>query len=49
MSFLAEFWEFIWERKKFWLVPVFLLILVFGGMVVLVKGSAIAPLIYTLF
>jgi Family of unknown function (DUF5989) len=49
MSFLAEFWEFIWERKKFWLVPVFLLILVFGGLVVLVKGSAVAPLIYTLF
>ncbi len=49
MSFLAEFWEFIRERKKFWLVPVFLLILVFGGLVVLVKGSAVAPLIYTLF
>jgi hypothetical protein len=49
MSFLAEFWEFVWERKKFWLVPVFLLILVFGGLVVLVKGSAVAPLIYTLF
>jgi hypothetical protein len=49
MSFLAEFWEFIWDRKKFWLVPIFLLILVFGGLVVLVKGSAIAPLIYTLF
>jgi hypothetical protein len=49
MSFLAEFWEFVWERRKFWLVPVFLLILVFGGLVVLVKGSAVAPLIYTLF
>ncbi len=49
MSFLAEFWEFVWERKKFWLVPVFLLTLVFGGLVVLVKGSAIAPLIYAIF
>jgi len=49
MSFLAEFWEFVWERKKFWLVPVFLLALVFGGLVVVVKGSAIAPLIYAIF
>lgn len=49
MSFWFEFWEFIWERKKFWLLPVFLLTLVFGGLVVVVKGSAIAPLIYTLF
>ena len=49
MSFLAEFWEFIWERKKFWLLPVFLLSLVLGGLVVAVKGSAIAPLIYAIF
>ena len=49
MSLIAEFCEFVWERKKFWLVPVFLLILVFGGLVVAVKGSAIAPLIYTIF
>ena len=49
MSFLSEFCEFVWERKKFWLVPLFLLILVFGGLVVLVQGSAVAPLIYTIF
>lgn len=49
MSFLAEFWEFVWVRKKFWLVPLFVLILLFGGLVVLTKGSAIAPFIYTLF
>ena len=49
MSFLIEFWEFVWERRKFWLVPLFLLILVFGALVVLVQGSAVAPLIYTIF
>jgi hypothetical protein len=49
MSFLAEFWEFVRERKKFWLMPVFLLSLVLGGLVVLAKGSAIAPLIYAIF
>jgi hypothetical protein len=49
MSFLAEVWEFLWERKKFWLMPVFLLILVFGGLVVLTQGSAVAPVIYAIF
>ncbi len=49
MSFLAEFWEFMRARKKFWLFPLVLLTLVFGGLVVLSKGSAIAPFIYTLF
>ena len=49
MSFLAEVWEFLWERKQFWLMPVFLLILVFGGLVVLTQGSAVAPLIYAIF
>lgn len=49
MSFLAEFFEFMRARKKFWLFPLVLLTLVFGGLVVLTKGSAIAPFIYTLF
>jgi len=49
MSFLAEVWEFLWERKKFWLMPIFLLILVVGGLVVLTQGSAVAPLIYAIF
>ena len=49
MSFLAEFWEFMRARKKFWLFPLVLLTLVFGGLVVLTNGSAIAPFIYTLF
>lgn len=49
MSFLAEFWEFMRARKKFWMFPLVLLTLVFGGLVVLTKGSALAPFIYTLF
>ncbi len=49
MSFLAELWEFARERKKFWLLPIMLLTLVFGGLVVLAKGSALAPFLYTIF
>ena len=49
MAFLSELWEFLRERKKMWLLPLFLLMLVFGGLVVLTKGSAIAPFIYTVF
>jgi hypothetical protein len=49
MSFIAELWEFLRTRKKVWLTPIVLLMLVFGGLVVLTKGSAIAPFIYTLF
>ena len=49
MSFIAEFWEFLRERKKFWLLPLVMLMLVFGGLVIVTKGSAIAPFIYTIF
>lgn len=49
MSFVLEFWEFMRVRKKFWLLPLVLLMLVFGGLVILAKGSAVAPFIYTLF
>jgi hypothetical protein len=49
MSFLIELWDFMRARKKFWLLPLVLLMLVFGGLVVLTKGSAVAPFIYTLF
>lgn len=49
MSFIAEFLEFLRARKKFWLLPLVVLMLVFGGLVVLTKGSAIAPFIYTIF
>lgn len=49
MSFVAELWEFLRVRKKFWLLPIIVLMLVFGGLVVLTKGTAIAPFIYTIF
>lgn len=49
MSFILEFWEFMRVRKKFWLLPLMLMMLLFGGLVILTKGSAVAPFIYTLF
>ena len=49
MSFLIEFWMFLKVRKKFWLLPILMMILVFGGLVVLTQGSAVAPFIYTIF
>lgn len=49
MEFLAELWRFMRVRKKFWLLPVLIMMVVFGGLVVLTEGSAFAPFIYTLF
>jgi hypothetical protein len=49
MSFLGELWSFMLERKKFWLLPIVIAMVVLGGLVVLTKGSAVAPFIYTLF
>ncbi len=49
MSFLIEFWNYLKARRKFWLIPVLLVLLVFGGLIVLSQGSAVAPFIYTLF
>jgi Family of unknown function (DUF5989) len=49
MSFVAEFWLYLRERKKFWLLPIILVMVMFGGLVVLTKGTAVAPFIYTLF
>jgi Family of unknown function (DUF5989) len=49
VSFIAELWTFIRLRKKFWLIPVIVMLAVFGGLLVLVNGSAVAPFIYTLF
>ena len=48
-EFLVEFWGFLKERKKFWLLPVIVMMAVFGGLVVLSQGSAVAPFIYTIF
>tara|TARA_R110002110_G_scaffold56163_2_gene159852 strand:- start:1497 stop:1646 length:150 start_codon:yes stop_codon:yes gene_type:complete len=49
MSFIIEFWQFLKVRKKFWMLPIIILMVVFGGLVILAKGSAIAPFIYTIF
>ena len=49
MSILAELWAFLRIRKKFWLTPVVIMLVVFGGLIILVQGSAVAPFIYTLF
>lgn len=49
MSILAELWQFLRVRKKFWLLPIILLMLLLGGLLMLVQGSAMAPFIYALF
>jgi Family of unknown function (DUF5989) len=49
VSFIAELWEFLRARKKFWLMPIVIMTLIFGGLIILTKGSAVAPFIYTLF
>ena len=49
MSFLKEFWEFLKVRKKYWLFPILLVLLIFGGLIILSQGSAVAPFIYTIF
>ena len=48
-SILVELWAFMRERKKFWLLPILIMMVIFGGLSVLTKGSAIAPFVYTLF
>src|SRR5665213_3510738 len=48
-SIIVELWAFMRARKKFWLLPIMIMMVVFGGLIVLTKGSAIAPFIYTLF
>ena len=49
MSFISEFWEFLKVRKKYWLLPILLVLVLFGGLIVLSQGSAVAPFIYTIF
>ena len=48
-SFISELWTFLRVRRKFWLIPVFVVLALFGALIVLTQGSAIAPFIYTLF
>jgi hypothetical protein len=49
MGLLAELWRFMRVRKKYWLVPVLIVMFLLGGLLILAQGSAIAPFIYTLF
>jgi len=49
VDFLKEFWEFLKVRKKYWLLPILLVFVLFGGLIVLSQGTAIAPFIYTFF
>ncbi len=49
MDFLNEFWEFLKVRKKYWLLPILLVLVLFGGLIVLSQGTAVAPFIYTIF
>jgi hypothetical protein len=48
-SLAVEFWSYMKARKKFWLLPLILVLVLFGGLIILAKGSAIAPFIYTIF
>jgi len=49
MSFLRELWMFLRVRKKFWLLPIMIMLIAFGGLLILAQGSAVAPFIYTIF
>jgi hypothetical protein len=49
LSILSEFWDFLKVRKKWWLAPIVIFLALFGALIVLTEGSAIAPFIYTLF
>jgi hypothetical protein len=49
VSFLTDFWNFMSERKKFWMLPIMVVLIAIGGLLVLAQGSAVAPFIYTLF
>jgi hypothetical protein len=49
MAFVAELWQFMRTRKKYWLLPIILMMALFGGLIVLTQGTAVAPFIYTVF
>ncbi|MEC7179317.1 MAG: DUF5989 family protein [Pseudomonadota bacterium] len=49
MEFIKEFWEFLRVRKKYWLLPILIVLVIFGGLIILAQGSAVAPFIYTIF
>ena len=49
MNFLIEFWQFLKIRKKYWLLPIIIVLVLFGGLIILSQGSVVAPFIYTIF
>tara|TARA_B100000123_G_C25662976_1_gene398541 strand:- start:538 stop:687 length:150 start_codon:yes stop_codon:yes gene_type:complete len=49
MDFVKEFLEFLKIRKKYWLLPIIIFLVLFGGLIILSQGSAVAPFIYTIF
>ncbi|HJP34971.1 MAG: DUF5989 family protein [Gammaproteobacteria bacterium] len=49
LEFLKDLWDFMRERKKFWLAPIVIVMVLLGGLIVFAQGSAVAPFIYTLF
>lgn len=49
MDFIKDLWGFMRERKKYWLLPIILMLLIFGGLIIMTGGTAVAPFIYTLF
>ncbi len=49
MNFIKEFISFLLLRKKYWLIPIIILLVLFGGIIVLTQGTAVAPLVYTIF
>jgi len=49
MSFLKDYWEFLKVRKKYWLLPIFIFLQIFGCIIVLSQGSVVAPFIYAIF
>ena len=49
MEFFKDLWDFMCVRKKFWLAPIIIVLLLLGGLIVLAEGTAVAPFIYTMF
>jgi hypothetical protein len=49
IEFLKELWDFLKVRKKYWLIPIFIVLVLFGSLIVLSQGTAVAPFIYTIF
>jgi hypothetical protein len=49
IEFFKEFWDFLKVRKKYWLIPIFIVLVLFGSLIVLSQGTVVAPFIYTIF